>query len=106
MPKPNLTKQGDGPVGSVDACAKDFMATATMRGIGWVICYEEIESGLFINAWINEHDVGHLGLKKFHAWSWTFRTCLYDQLPPASGPTIWTTSLKIWEVVGQRLETT
>ncbi len=43
-----------------DACAKDFMATASMRGIGWVVCYEELESGTFVNTWINEHDVGHL----------------------------------------------
>jgi superoxide dismutase, Fe-Mn family len=57
---PALTKRVIQQFGSVDACAKDFMATATMRGIGWVICYEEIETGLFINTWINEHDVGHL----------------------------------------------
>ena len=56
---PNLTKRVEAQFGSVDACAKDFMATAAMRGIGWVICYEDIENGLLINQWINEHDVGH-----------------------------------------------
>jgi Fe-Mn family superoxide dismutase len=56
---PNLTKKVEAQFGSVDACAKDFMATAAMRGIGWVICYEDMESGLLINQWINEHDVGH-----------------------------------------------
>lgn len=56
----NLTKRITAQFGSVDLCAKDFNATAAMRGIGWVICYEEIESGLFVNQWINEHDVGHL----------------------------------------------
>jgi Fe-Mn family superoxide dismutase len=56
---PNLTKRVAAQFGSVDACAKDFMATAAMRGIGWVICYEDMESGLLINQWINEHDVGH-----------------------------------------------
>jgi len=56
---PNLTKRVAAQFGSVDACAKDFMATAAMRGIGWVVCYEDIENGLLINQWINEHDVGH-----------------------------------------------
>jgi Fe-Mn family superoxide dismutase len=31
-----------------------------MRGIGWVVLYQEPRSGKLINAWINEHDVGHL----------------------------------------------
>lgn len=56
---PNLTKRVTEQFGSVDACAKDFIATAAMRGIGWVICYEDMENGLLINQWINEHDVGH-----------------------------------------------
>lgn len=56
---PNLAKRVAAQFGSVETCAKDFMATAAMRGVGWVICYEDIESGLFINQWINEHDVGH-----------------------------------------------
>ena len=56
---PNLTKRVTEQFGSVDACAKDFMATASMRGIVWVICYEDLENGLLINQWINEHDVGH-----------------------------------------------
>jgi Fe-Mn family superoxide dismutase len=56
---PNLTKRVMAQFGSIDACAKDFMATAAMRGIGWVICYEDNANGLLINQWINEHDVGH-----------------------------------------------
>ena len=45
--------------GSYEAWEKDFKATGTMRGIGWVILYQDIFSGKFINFWINEHDVGH-----------------------------------------------
>ncbi len=45
--------------GSFEAWEKDFKATGTMRGIGWVILYQDIPSGKFINFWINEHDVGH-----------------------------------------------
>jgi len=56
---PNLTKRVEAQFGSVDACAKDFMATAAMRGIGWVVLDEDPQTGRLINAWINEHDVGH-----------------------------------------------
>ena len=45
--------------GSYEAWEKDFRATGTMRGIGWVVLYQDILSGKFINFWINEHDVGH-----------------------------------------------
>lgn len=45
--------------GSYGAWEKDFRATASMRGIGWVVLYQDIFSGQFINFWINEHDVGH-----------------------------------------------
>jgi Fe-Mn family superoxide dismutase len=45
--------------GSYEAWEKDFKATGTMRGIGWVILYQDIFTGKFINFWINEHDVGH-----------------------------------------------
>jgi Fe-Mn family superoxide dismutase len=56
---PNLMKRVAAQFGSPELCAKDFIATASMRGIGWVILYEDVESGLLFNQWINEHDVGH-----------------------------------------------
>jgi len=46
--------------GSFEAWAADFKATGAMRGIGWVVLYEDPKTGRLINAWINEHDVGHL----------------------------------------------
>jgi Fe-Mn family superoxide dismutase len=38
---------------------KDFKATGTMRGIGWVILYQDSETGKLFNQWINEHETGH-----------------------------------------------
>jgi Fe-Mn family superoxide dismutase len=38
---------------------KEFQAVGAMRGIGWVVLYQDIVSGRLINFWINEHDVGH-----------------------------------------------
>lgn len=46
--------------GSFDNWKKDFVATGSMRGIGWVVLYYDKISHKLVNAWINEHDVGHL----------------------------------------------
>lgn len=46
--------------GSFDKWRKDFVATGSMRGIGWAILYLDPVQGRLVNTWINEHDVGHL----------------------------------------------
>lgn len=46
--------------GGFDKWAEDFKATGALRGIGWVVLYEDPVSGRLFNTWINEHDVGHL----------------------------------------------
>lgn len=56
---PTVMKAFEAQFGSFDAWAKEFNAVATMRGIGWVVLYQDIAQGLLINQWINEHDVGH-----------------------------------------------
>jgi superoxide dismutase, Fe-Mn family len=45
--------------GSYESWEKDFKATASMRGIGWCILYEDVTDGKLLNFWINEHDVSH-----------------------------------------------
>lgn len=39
---------------------KDFRAVGSMRGIGWAVLYYDGKADQLFNAWINEHDVGHL----------------------------------------------
>jgi len=46
--------------GSVQNWEADFRAVGAIRGIGWVILYQDDLTGRLFNAWINEHDVGHL----------------------------------------------
>jgi Fe-Mn family superoxide dismutase len=46
--------------GSFENWKKDFIASGAMRGIGWVILYADMPSNRLFNAWINEHDQGHL----------------------------------------------
>lgn len=45
--------------GGVEAWEKDFRAVGAMRGIGWVVLYQDPETGRLFNSWINEHDAGH-----------------------------------------------
>jgi Fe-Mn family superoxide dismutase len=54
-----LAKKVAGAYGSYDAWEHDFKATGAMRGIGWVVLYQDNVSGWFFNQWINEHEVGH-----------------------------------------------
>jgi len=49
-----------GIFGSYETWEHDFRATGAMRGIGWVILYEDNLTGRLFNQWINEHEVGHL----------------------------------------------
>lgn len=45
--------------GSFASWEKDFKATGAMRGIGWVILYQDNVNGRLFNQWINEHETGH-----------------------------------------------
>ena len=45
--------------GSVEAWEKEFRAVGAMRGIGWVVLYQDPANGRLMNFWINEHDVSH-----------------------------------------------
>ncbi len=46
-------------LGGYEAWEKDFKAAGAMRGIGWVVLYQDATNERLINFWINEHDVGH-----------------------------------------------
>jgi Fe-Mn family superoxide dismutase len=45
--------------GSYEAWETDFKATGAMRGIGWVVLYQDNFTGGLFNQWINEHETGH-----------------------------------------------
>lgn len=55
-----VAKKLESAFGSFDAWEKDFVATGSLRGIGWAVLAHDKESGNVFNVWINEHDVGHL----------------------------------------------
>ncbi len=45
--------------GSYEDWERDFKGTGMMRGIGWVILYQDNVGGKLFNQWINEHETGH-----------------------------------------------
>ena len=46
--------------GSAEQWQTDLRASGAMRGIGWVILYQDTLGGRLFNQWVNEHDVGNL----------------------------------------------
>jgi superoxide dismutase, Fe-Mn family len=38
----------------------DFVSAGKMRGVGWAICYEDLENGRLSNHWITLHEVGNV----------------------------------------------
>jgi Fe-Mn family superoxide dismutase len=45
--------------GSAGAWLEDFKAIASMRGVGWAVCYQNPETKELSNHWIELHDNGH-----------------------------------------------
>jgi Fe-Mn family superoxide dismutase len=43
--------------GSIDEWKRNFVATGLMRGIGWVILYQNPQNGKLYNIWIEEHNI-------------------------------------------------
>lgn len=46
--------------GSYEKWAQNFKAMGMMRGVGWVILYQDPASLKLYNVWIEDHEVGHL----------------------------------------------
>jgi Fe-Mn family superoxide dismutase len=59
-PRSRLSNEIAASFGSREAWEADFRAAAKMRGIGWVVLYQDLRTGALFNAWVNEHDTGHL----------------------------------------------
>ncbi len=59
-PASKLAKAVAAEFGSASMWEADFRATGAMRGIGWVVLYQDRESGRLFNQWINEHDAANL----------------------------------------------
>ena len=57
-PASKLGKAVAAEFGSVEKWEADFRAAGAMRGIGWVVLYQDRLGARLFNQWVNEHDVG------------------------------------------------
>lgn len=55
-----LHKQIEKDFGSFDKWLVRFKTLATTRGIGWACLYWDKENARLLNAWVDEHHLGHL----------------------------------------------
>jgi len=46
--------------GDFETWKTDFVSAGKMRGVGWAICYEDLENGRLSNHWITLHEVGNV----------------------------------------------
>ena len=46
--------------GSYQRWAADFTSVGKMRGVGWVICYQDPANGYLVNQWVEMHESGHV----------------------------------------------
>lgn len=46
--------------GSGESAHTDFLKTAAMRGVGWVVMAYDRHADRIFNTWIGEHEIGHL----------------------------------------------
>ncbi len=63
-PSSKLGQKINQEFGSYETWLKDFKATGTMRGIGWVVLSQDIPGQRLFNTWVNEHDLGLLAGSK------------------------------------------
>jgi Fe-Mn family superoxide dismutase len=53
-------KAAESSFGSFDIWQADFASVGKMRGVGWVICYQDPTTGQLSNHWITLHETGNV----------------------------------------------
>jgi Fe-Mn family superoxide dismutase len=56
----SFLKAAEGSFGSYAIWKTDFTSTATMRGVGWAICYRNPANGRLSNHWVSLHEIGNV----------------------------------------------
>jgi Fe-Mn family superoxide dismutase len=68
--------------GSMDAWKKEFLRIGMMRGIGWALLVQDERTGVLLNHWVSDHEVGHLaGVRILLAMDVWEHAYLLDYLP-------------------------
>ncbi len=89
-----------------DGWKAEFNAAGGMRGIGWVICYQDLKTGALSNHWISEHQDGNVAgfapILVMDVWEHAF---LLDYKPSEKGKYIEAFFANVdWDVVAGRIQ--
>jgi superoxide dismutase, Fe-Mn family len=89
-----------------DKWKSQFSAMGGMRGIGWVVCYQDLKNGALSNHWINEHQDGNVAgfapILIMDVWEHAF---LLDYKPAEKSKYIEAFFTNVdWDVVAGRLQ--
>ncbi len=90
---------------SFDSYITDLKRISSTRGIGWVITYYDAENNSLINAWVADHELGHLAglpiMFVIDLWEHAF---MVDYVPATKADYVQTYLNAInWEVVASRI---
>jgi Fe-Mn family superoxide dismutase len=90
---------------SFDSYITDLKRISSTRGIGWVITYYDAENNSLINAWVADHELGHLAglpiMFVIDLWEHAF---MVDYVPATKADYVQTYLNAInWEVVSARI---
>lgn len=100
-----FTKRAQAGFESFEIWKGDFISTGKMRGVGWVVCYEDPSSGRLSNHWITLHEGGNIAgyqpLLVMDMWEHAF---LLDYKPSEKGKYIESFFSNVdWQSVEKRL---
>jgi Fe-Mn family superoxide dismutase len=92
--------------GDVSAYLEDLKRVAAMRGIGWVVTYQDPRNQSLVNAWVSDHELGQLGgttiVFALDMWEHAF---MVDYLPATKGSYVDAyLSLVNWDLVSRRIQ--
>jgi Fe-Mn family superoxide dismutase len=92
--------------GNVDIWKTDFSGVGKMRGVGWVICYQNPGNGRLSNHWISLHEFGNVaGFRPILVMDVWEHAYLLDFQPSERADYIESFLSHVdWEVVTQRIQ--
>jgi Fe-Mn family superoxide dismutase len=104
-PSPELTQALEESFGSLGAWRADFVATGSMRGVGWAVVFRDPATGRLSNQWVTLHEqgvpAGFAPILVMDVWEHAF---LLDYKPAERGKYIEAFFSNVnWEEVGGRL---
>jgi len=96
----------DQSFGRYEHWKRDFINKGNMRGVGWVICYQDPSRGRLTNHWISLHEIGNVAgfrpVLVMDVWEHAF---LLDYKPAERGKYIDAFFASIdWEAVDDRIQ--